>query len=180
MKPFESDNAEHPPAAKNACAGCALNDSRREFLRDAAAALAGIAAVLGLPASAPAFPLRLAAASRVRGAEVSYPVPQVDGVTMDKEREVILVRWDGAVYAFRLSCPHQKTALKWKEKDGRFQCPKHKSKYQPDGKFIEGRATRGMDRYAVRRKKGEIVVDLSKVYLEDKDQAGWRAAAVKL
>ena len=180
MKPFKSDNAEHPPVAPDTCAGCALHDSRREFLREAGAALAGVAALLGLPASARALTVRLAASSRVRGTEVSYPVPEADGVTIDREREVILVRWTGAVYAFRLSCPHQKTALKWKEKDGRFQCPKHKSKYQPDGTFIDGRATRGMDRYAVRRKKGEIVVDLSKVYLEDKDEAGWRAAVVRL
>jgi nitrite reductase/ring-hydroxylating ferredoxin subunit len=180
MKPFKSENTEREAVPHAGCAGCALHDSRRAFLRDAAAALAGIAALLGLPASAHALAARLTSASRVSGTEASYPLPDADGVTIDKEREVILVRWDGAVYAFRLSCPHQKTALKWKEKDGRFQCPKHKSKYQPDGTFISGRATRGMDRYALRRKKSEIVVDVSKVYLEDKDEAGWRAAVVKL
>jgi hypothetical protein len=37
-----------------------------------------------------------------------------------------------------------------------------------------------MDRYAVRRRKGEIVVDTSQVYLEDKDGAGWRRAVVKV
>jgi Rieske Fe-S protein len=84
------------------------------------------------------------------------------------------------LYAFRLACPHQRTALKWKAKDGRFQCPKHKSKYQPDGTFISGRATRGMDRHAVRRNGNEVVVDLSKVYLQDKDGGGWTAAVVKL
>jgi nitrite reductase/ring-hydroxylating ferredoxin subunit len=180
MKPFNSENTEREAVPDDGCASCALHDSRREFLRDATAALAGIAALLGLPASAHALAVRLTSASRVSGTEAAYPLPETDGVTIDKEREVILVRWEGAVYAFRLSCPHQKTALKWKEKDGRFQCPKHKSKYQPDGTFISGRATRGMDRYAVRRKKGEIVVDVSKVYLEDKDEAGWRAAVVKV
>jgi nitrite reductase/ring-hydroxylating ferredoxin subunit len=180
MNPLKSENTAGEVVPDTSCAGCALHDSRREFLRDAAAALAGIAALLGLPASAHALAVRLASASHVNGTEAAYPLPEADGVTIDKERAVILVRWEGAVYAFRLSCPHQKTALKWKEKDGRFQCPKHKSKYQPDGTFISGRATRGMDRYAVRRKKGEIVVDVSKVYLEDKDEAGWRAAVVKL
>jgi nitrite reductase/ring-hydroxylating ferredoxin subunit len=109
-----------------------------------------------------------------------YPLPEADGVMIDKEREVILTRYQGAVYAFKLACPHQKTMLKWKDKDGRFQCPKHKSRYQPDGTFISGRATRGMDRYAVRRQGAQIVVDLRKVFLEDKDKAGWSAAAVRL
>lgn len=180
MKSFESENTEREAVPDAGCAGCALSGSRREFLRDAAAALARIAAVLGIPASAHALAVRVASALSVSGTETSYPLPKADGVTIDKEHEVILVRWEGAVYAFRLSCPHQKTALKWKEKDARFQCPKHKSKYQPDGTFISGRATRGMDRYAVRRKTGQIVVDVSRVYLEDKDEAGWRAAVVKL
>jgi nitrite reductase/ring-hydroxylating ferredoxin subunit len=183
MKLFESENPDRvgaEAAPQDGCAGCAVHDSRREFLRDAAAALAAIAALLGVPRSAGALAVRLGSASSVNGDEVTYPLPSTDGVSIDKEREVILVRWEGTVYAFRLSCPHQKTALKWREKDGRFQCPKHKSKYRPDGTFISGRATRGMDRYAVRRKKGQIVVDLSKVYLEDKDEAGWRAAVVKL
>ena len=180
MMPLESDNTQPEDSSRDSCAGCALRGTRRDFLRDAAAALAGVAAVLGIPGPAHALSVRLATVATASGDEVSYPLPEADGVTIDKEREVILVRWAGAVYAFRLSCPHQKTALKWKEKDGRFQCPKHKSKYQPDGTFISGRATRGMDRYAVRRKKGEIVVHLSKVYLEDKDEAGWRGAVVKL
>ena len=58
------------------------------------------------------------------------------------------MRFQGVVYAFNLSCPHQNTALKWQPDDQRFQCPKHKSRYQPDGTFISGRATRGMDRLA--------------------------------
>ena len=36
-------------------------------------------------------------------------------------------------YAFNLACPHENTALKWLPKDGRFQCPKHESQYQPCG-----------------------------------------------
>jgi nitrite reductase/ring-hydroxylating ferredoxin subunit len=180
MKPFKSENTEQRVIPHDGCSGCTLHDSRREFLREATAVIAGIAALLGLPESAHALAVRLASASHAHGTEATYPLPEADGVMIDKEREVILVRWEGAVYAFRLSCPHQKTALKWKEKDVRFQCPKHKSKYQPDGTFISGRATRGMDRYAIRRRKGEIVVDVSKIYLEDKDETGWHAAVVKL
>jgi Rieske Fe-S protein len=78
---------------------------------------------------------------------------------IDKANQVILVRWQNAVYAFALSCPHQNQALRWDAKETRFQCPKHKSKYQPDGTFISGRATRAMDRYAVRHEGDTIVVE---------------------
>jgi Rieske Fe-S protein len=142
--------------------------------------LTAVAAVLGIPRGAQVLVARLGSASGAHGAAASYPVPSADGVVIDKPREVILVRWQGAVYAFRLSCPHQKTALKWRDKDGRFQCPKHKSRYQPDGTFISGRATRGMDRYAIARAGDSVRVDLDRFYQQDKDAAGWNAAMVKV
>ncbi len=89
---------------------------------------------------------------------------------------MILVRWQGSVYAFALSCPHQHTALRWEEDDGRFQCPKHHSKYEPDGTFISGRATRGMDRYAVQVEQGQVSVDAGTLYRQDKDPEGWKSA----
>lgn len=93
---------------------------------------------------------------------------------------MILVRFEGHVYAFSLSCPHQNTALRWLPDDHRFQCPKHKSKYQPDGEFISGRATRGMDRFAIRRAGETVVVDLAVLHKQDTDAAGWNAALVTL
>ena len=103
-----------------------------------------------------------------------------DGATIDKKEQVILVRFQGVVYAFNLSCPHQNTALKWDAADQRFQCPKHKSKYQPDGTFISGRATRGMDRLAIRRDGETVVVNVDVMFEQDKDPAGWTAARVTL
>ena len=70
--------------------------------------------------------------------------------------------------------------LKWQPQDARFQCPKHKSKYQPDGTFISGRATRGMDRHAIRLQGSELIVDPTVVYREDKNPAGWKASFVTL
>jgi nitrite reductase/ring-hydroxylating ferredoxin subunit len=110
------------------------------------------------------------------GTEHSYPLPQQDGATIDRDAEVIIVRYQGKVYAFSLSCPHQHTALRWEPDNNRFQCPKHHSKYQPDGTFISGRATRSMDRFALRRDGGNVVVDLDKLYREDRDADDWKAA----
>ena len=161
------------------CEGCALGASRREFLRTGVAAALGALATLGA-GSAAALPIDWINALGANGSTVSYPLPAADGVQIDKEHEVILVRWENAVYAFALSCPHQRTALRWIEEDTRFQCPKHKSKYRPDGTFISGRATRSMDRYTVQHEGGNIVVDLAELHKQDKDAAGWQSALVKL
>jgi len=115
-----------------------------------------------------------------RDEEHAYPIPAGDGATIDKENQIILVRFTEKVYAFNLSCPHQNTALHWLAEEGRFQCPKHKSRYQPDGVFISGRATRNMDRFAVRRDGDTIVVDVDKMFRSDRNAAEWAAAVVAL
>ena len=169
-----------PGAPEDGCAGCTLHD-RRDFLLDALRAGAAALAAIGLaPGGADAMPLRWISALASRGVEHTYPVPATDGVQIDKANEVILARSGKSVYAFALACPHQNTALRWDAGANRFQCPKHKSRYRPDGTFIEGRATRGMDRYAVRLVGGFVAVDVDKLYQENTDLAQWQQAVVTL
>lgn len=137
-------------------------------------------ATLALAVPALALPVKAIAALGTRMQLVSYPVPTVDGAYIDKDEQVILVRWQNVGYAFALSCPHQNTALRWREEDKRFQCPKHKSKYRPDGTFIEGRATRGMDRYHITAEDRKVVVDKSRMYKQDVNPADWQQACVAL
>lgn len=179
-----SERAGSESAASQAstrdCANCTLHD-RRGFLRDAlvtAAAALGAAGVR--PPIASALPVRWVSALVRAGTGQTYPLPSTDGVQIDRDNQVILVRWQNAVYAFNLSCPHQNTALRWDDADARFQCPKHHSKYQPDGTFISGRATRNMDRLSIQRDAGTIVVDLDTMHKSNEDQAGWTAAVVHL
>jgi nitrite reductase/ring-hydroxylating ferredoxin subunit len=163
------------------CSGCPLPPTRRAFLRDSLLAVAGaLLAVGATDTEAMAASLRAIAGRRRADKTVKYPIPAVDGVQIDKDNQVILVRWQNAAYAFNLSCPHQNTALRWDDADHRFQCPKHHSKYRPDGVFIEGRATRGMDRLAIQRQGPELVVDLDKMFKEDEDGAAWTAAVIPL
>jgi nitrite reductase/ring-hydroxylating ferredoxin subunit len=169
-----------PGAPEDGCAGCTLH-GRRDFLLDALRAGAAALAAIGLaPSGADAMPLRWISALASRGAEHTYPVPATDGVQIDKANEVILARSGKSVYAFALACPHHNTALRWDAGANRFQCPKHKSRYRPDGTFIEGRATRGMDRYAVRLVGGSVAVDVDKLYQENTDLAQWQQAVVTL
>ena len=88
-------------------------------------------------------------------------------MTIDRDTQVILVRFQQKVYAFNLACPHENTALRWKPRDGCFQCPRHESQYRPDGTFITGRATRNMDRFAVKRAGDSVVVDLNRLLRSD-------------
>lgn len=111
---------------------------------------------------------------------VRYAVPDTDGVTIDRKEQVILVRHSGHVFAFNLACPHQNTALRWVEKEQVFQCPRHKSRYQPDGTFTSGRATRGMDRFAVRKLNEQVEVSLDRVFRQDEDPAGWASAVLAI
>lgn len=141
------------------CNDCPLMD-RRAFLFSAALMLPVIAGV------------------RVSRDQKAYPVPATDGVMIDKDEDVIISRTQGKVFAFNLACPHQNTALKWDGGKTRFQCPKHKSIYTPEGVFVEGRATRGMDRFAVHRDGGSIVVNLDTLYEQDKDGDKWTKAFV--
>jgi Rieske Fe-S protein len=158
------------------CGECTLL-GRREFLRSAALAAAALAA-LGTTASA--MPVNLMHALAVSDEQATYPLPATDGVYIDKKQEVIVARVGNEVFAFELACPHQNTALRWNDKAHEFQCPKHHSRYKPDGTFIDGRATRNMDRFAVTKHGNNLVVDLDKVFEQDKDEAGWKAAAVTL
>ncbi|MDQ6829881.1 MAG: Rieske (2Fe-2S) protein [Gemmatimonadota bacterium] len=154
-------------------------------MREAAIVAAGVLVALGATSRvAMAMPLDLISGSkRARGgsmATVHYAIPTADGVQIDKDNEVILARWQNVVYAFNLSCPHQNTALRWDAADSRFQCPKHHSKYRPDGTYIEGRATRSMDRLAIHREGTSVVVDTDQLFKEDEDDAKWVVAKVIL
>ena len=125
-------------------------------------------------------PLAFTRAHTTRGSTRAYAIPARDGAEIDRDNEVILVRWQGVAYAFALSCPHQNTALHWLADEGRFQCPKHKSQYRPDGSFIQGRATRGMDRFSIHRDGANVVVDLDALHEQDTDPAGWNAAMLRI
>ena len=153
------------------CAGCPIDPERRALLRAAAVVLASLG-LLGV------MPRNVGAATHGRRDEKRYPMLHTDGVSIDKDNGVIVARAGGKAYAFSLACPHQNTALRWKPDDRQFQCPKHKSRYRDDGAFIEGRATRAMDRLAVRRDGDILVVDVDTLYQQDEQPTEWQAAFV--
>jgi nitrite reductase/ring-hydroxylating ferredoxin subunit len=175
-------NDETKPGATD-CGGCEVPASRRRFLRDTFLSMASAMVAVGVSrTSALAMPLEFIEGKRRSGQTVSYAIPPADGAQIDKKNDVIVVRWQGAMYAFTLSCPHQNTALRWADGDHQFECPKHHSRFQPNGDYVSdsGRATRNMDRFAVVRTGDNVTVDLDRLYQEDDDATQWAAALVRL
>ena len=162
------------------CDGCALLD-RRHFLRDAGLIAAGALIALGAtPGGALAAPMEMISALGGAREDKSYAIPPKDGTQIDKDNGVIVTRWQGKVYVFSLACPHQNTAIRWYDKDNQFECPKHHSRYLADGVYVKdsGRATRGLDRFAVRKDGNNVVANLDKLYQEDEEEAAWKTAFV--
>jgi len=112
------------------------------------------------------------------GQERQYGVPAVDSVNIDHVAQTILVRYQGHVFGMSLGCPHEHAAVRWVEKDHRFQCTKHDSRYQEDGVHISGRATRNLDRFGIRRDGNGVVLELDRVFQSDTDPTGWASAVI--
>ena len=169
---------DHPHDATDGCSGCTLHD-RRSFLTKTLAAVAAASALLPGVVRAEEFAgFVLHRATRRADGTAKYPVPAADGATIDADNEVILVRSSGKVFAFALSCPHQRAMLRIKGGDTAFLCPKHKSEYKIDGEYIRGRATRNMDRRPIRKEGAEVVVDVDTTIQSDDEAAAWAAAFV--
>jgi Rieske Fe-S protein len=170
---------EHERGAR--CAACAGADSRRDFLERAGALVLG--ALSGIAAQASAAAALTVALGRpldTSGADLTYPVPAADGATVDRDNGVIIVRFQGKVFAFNLSCPHENAAVRWKPAVNRFECSRHDSRYDPGGVYTSGRATRNMDRLAVKRNGDTVVVDISRLIQSDTQKAQWEAAVITL
>jgi Rieske Fe-S protein len=179
-----SSNAHNNPAAAADCDGCPLVD-RRQFVRSAGVMALGIIAALGLkPAVGEAMPFLgytkpIDGGASARDQEKAYPIPATDGAQIDRDNETIVARAAGKVYVFSLGCPHQNTGLHWNASAHEFQCPKHHSRFLPDGSYVDGsgRATRSMDRFAVRKDGETIVANLDALLQQDQDDA-WTAAFI--
>jgi len=147
--------------------------TRREFVQCGCLAFA-----LGLRSGDLfAVPVRSADAP-ASGRERSYPIPDSDGVSVDREAQVILVRFQSRMSACAFSCPHQMAAVRWVEKDGQFRCTKHNSRFGPEGVRISGVAPRNLDRFAIRREADTVIIDLDRSFHSDKDPTGWDSAVV--
>jgi nitrite reductase/ring-hydroxylating ferredoxin subunit len=155
--------------------------ARRAFLKNTALLVS--AAVMGSPwgpRDAAALPVVEGQPDVVAGEELTYAIPAADGAVVDREHGVIVARYLDHVMAFNLSCPHENAAIRWKPALGRFECSRHDSAYSPAGVYTSGRATRNLDRFAVRTQGTSIVVDVSRLIQSDLQRPAWELATLDL
>ena len=168
----------HKPTPQCDESDCPLSGwTRRDFLQGTLCVAGALAMAAGSTTDVFALPMTMTSGVQA-GNEHSYPIPAADGVTVDRGAQVMLTRTGGRIFAFAIACPHQNAAVKWLDNEHRFQCTRHNSKYQPDGVYSSGRATRNLDRYPIRREGNMVHVDVTRVFQSDKDAAGWQAASV--
>ena len=161
------------------CGECPLATNRRVFLRNAAFSVIATLVATGIsPGAALAdlvaevSPVRKAAALR------SYSLPPADAVLVDDENDVIITRYQRKIYAFSRRCPHKGARLVWHESEDRIFCPKHKARFTKAGDHASGRSSRNLDRFSVRLRGREIIVDMETLYREDESPQEWRAAEI--
>lgn len=163
-------------ACETTDAGCDDGNGRRAFLREGLMALAALT-TLGATAERLEALTKVYATGVADGELVRYPVPTADGATIDKANKVIVARYQGAIHAFALECPHRGESVEWQGDRNRFYCPKHKSTFQPEGTLIQGKAERGLDRYPITREGEEVVVDTATTIRSTNAEA-WSSARV--
>jgi cytochrome b6-f complex iron-sulfur subunit len=84
----------------------------------------------------------------------------IDSVSFLQDQQVYIVRTSSGFYAVSAVCTHLGCVTQWKPDVNRIACPCHGSKFQRDGKKIEGPAPRPLPHYSITlTADGELLVD---------------------
>jgi cytochrome b6-f complex iron-sulfur subunit len=144
--------------------------ARRDFLNEVTF---GALAVAGLGAGVVTYQyfspnVLFEPATRFRAGNPDlYPV---NSVTFLQDQQVYIVRTKDGFFAVSAVCTHLGCITQWKPEANLIACPCHGSKFQPDGKNMEGPAPRPLPHFAISLSAdGELVVD--KLEIVKADQA---------
>ncbi|HLE31469.1 MAG TPA: ubiquinol-cytochrome c reductase iron-sulfur subunit [Bacteroidota bacterium] len=90
-------------------------------------------------------------------------------VTLNKEQKVFIVRAsEGYFYAVSAVCTHLGCITNWKSEEGIIACPCHGSRFDKEGRFIEGPAPRSLLRFSMTTDdQGQLIVDKGVIVGED-------------
>jgi nitrite reductase/ring-hydroxylating ferredoxin subunit len=166
---------------------CPRSLDRRSFLRDASIAV-GAALIAGGLIPGQAFAdgitsitaLPAGAAGSAGMVERAYALPTADGVSVDIDSRVALVRVNRQIFAFSLECPHKGRLLEWNDSERRFYCSKHKARFSADGQHASGRRTPNLDRFALKVQGNRVIVAVDRVLAADSTPAEWAGAMVRV
>ena len=134
--------------------------SRRDFLNEITIGALGIAGLGGTALTYQYFsPNVLFEPSTTFRAGIPNLYP-VNSVTFLQEQQVYIVRTPAGFYAISSVCTHLGCITQWKPEANIIACPCHASKFQANGKKIEGPAPRPLPHYSINlTADGELQVD---------------------
>jgi cytochrome b6-f complex iron-sulfur subunit len=142
--------------------------SRRDFFNEVAVGALGIAAagatIVTIKYLSPNVlfepPTRFRA-----GHPDDYPV---NSVTYFQDQKVYIVRTrEGGFFAETAVCTHLGCITKWNPEADQIQCPCHGSKFQRDGKVVQGPAPKPLPHFALRlMPDGTLLVDTQEIVEE--------------
>jgi cytochrome b6-f complex iron-sulfur subunit len=139
----DAENAQGPQTARR------VEVSRRDFLNEITVGALG---VVGLGGSAltyqyfsPNVLFEPATTFRAGNPDL-YPV---NSVTFLQGQQVYIVRTAEGFFAVSAVCTHLGCVTQWKPATSMIACPCHGSKFQANGKKIEGPAPRPLPHYAI-------------------------------
>lgn len=134
--------------------------SRRDFLSEITLGALGIAGLGGVALTYQYFSpnVLFEPASTFRAGNPDlYPV---NSVTILQDQQVYIVRTSGGFYAVSAVCTHLGCVTQWKPEANMIACPCHGSKFNPEGKKLEGPAPRPLPHYSISLTvDGELLVD---------------------
>ncbi len=143
--------------------------SRRYFLEIIGGGAIGIAAAGGVILTAQFLspnvllepPLRFKA-----GPSQNFPP---GSITVNKDHKVFIVRArEGYFYAVSSVCTHLGCLVNWKSEESIFACPCHGSKFDKEGRVLQGPAPRPLPRFSMALDEGgQLVVDKSKIVTDE-------------
>jgi len=153
MSDTQDISATHLPNSKQGM-------SRRDFLSEITVGALGIAGLGGTALIyqyfSPNVLFEPSTTFRAGGPDL-FPV---NSVTFLQDQQVYIVRTQTGFYAVSAVCTHLGCVTQWKPEANRIVCPCHGSKFQPNGKKIEGPAPRPLPHYSITlTADGELLVD---------------------
>ncbi len=159
-EPAAPDHAQDSPGPREV--------TRRDFLNEITVGALGVAGLGGAALTYQYFsPNVLFEPSTTfrAGNPDLYPA---NSVTFLQDQQVYIVRTPDGFYAVSAVCTHLGCVTQWKPEANMIACPCHGSKFEPNGKKIEGPAPRPLPHFSVTlTADGELLVDKLQVIKAD-------------
>jgi len=142
--------------------------SRRDFLNEITVGALGIAGLGGTAVIYQYFSPNVLFEPATTFRAGNPDLFPVDSVSYLQDQQVYIVRTSSGFYAVSAVCTHLGCVTQWKADANRIACPCHGSKFQRDGKKIEGPAPRPLPHYSITlTADGELLVDKLQIVKSD-------------